>query len=345
MAGGSYIPDISGINSNCALYFPNEDEFIDLNTLGAASGRTTSSRGSGSSAPPPVAGSCSGRWTPDRPASTTAPTSLTRPVWTADPEEVAEVVRTWDSWIELGERLRRDSRRGSGQQRDHDVQPVHQRQRRAVLRHRRQAPVRRTGQRRPQGLGHCRQGGSGARSPETCRSPPTRTPAGSSWQGRRAHRGGVVGRDPGRHRTGHEGEVAAGQPAGSPGNSGGSFLAVPATCKDPEAAFAFLSWLTTPQNQAVTFNDVQLFPSTPASFTGGQMASDTGFFGPQDPLDVLRTGRRVRARRRSSAPTSARPRPSRPSWPTSRPAARTRSRPGTRPSTETDKILAKRGVL
>ena len=71
---------------------------------------------------------------------------------------------------------------------------------------------------------------------------------------------------------------------GTPGNSGGSFLAVQSTCKDPEAAFAFLSWLTTPANQAASFNDVQLFPSTPASFTGGQMTSDSGFFGPQDPL-------------------------------------------------------------
>ena len=56
---------------------------------------------------------------------------------------------------------------------------------------------------------------------------------------------------------------------GKPGNSGGSFLAVPATCKDPEAAFAFLSWLTTPANQATSFNDVQLFPSTPASPSSG----------------------------------------------------------------------------
>ena len=72
-----------------------------------------------------------------------------------------------------------------------------------------------------------------------------------------------------------------------PGNSGGSFLAVPSTCKDPEAAFAFLSWLTTPANQALTFNDVQLFPSTPASFSGGEMISKTGFFGPQDPLDFF----------------------------------------------------------
>ena len=35
MAGKAYIPDITAVNSNCALYFTNEDLFVDLNTLGA----------------------------------------------------------------------------------------------------------------------------------------------------------------------------------------------------------------------------------------------------------------------------------------------------------------------
>ena len=35
LAGKAYIPDITAINSNCALYFTNEDLFVDLNTLGA----------------------------------------------------------------------------------------------------------------------------------------------------------------------------------------------------------------------------------------------------------------------------------------------------------------------
>ena len=69
-----------------------------------------------------------------------------------------------------------------------------------------------------------------------------------------------------------------------PGNSGGSFLAIPATAKNPEASANFIRWLTTPANQVVSFNTIQLFPSTPASFQGGQLTSDTGFFGDQDPV-------------------------------------------------------------
>jgi cellobiose transport system substrate-binding protein len=119
---------------------------------------------------------------------------------------------------------------------------------------------------------------------------------------------------------------------------------VPTTCKDPEAAFAFLSWLTTPQNQAATFNDVQLFPSTPGSFTGGQMASGTGFFGPQDPLTFF-------ARAAESVPTTFVS-----TYESQTTAFATElanvEAGGKDPEqawdeavTETDKILAKRGVL
>ena len=119
---------------------------------------------------------------------------------------------------------------------------------------------------------------------------------------------------------------------------------MPATCKDPEAAFAFLSWLTTPANQATSFNDVQLFPSTPASFTGGQMTSGTGFFGSQDPLDFF-------AKAAASVPTTF------VSTYESQTAAfatelanveaggKDPERAWDDAVTQTDKILAKRGVL
>ncbi|HEX4207675.1 MAG TPA: extracellular solute-binding protein, partial [Ktedonobacteraceae bacterium] len=37
MAGHQGVPDIMGINSNIATYFPDEDQFVDLRTLGANS--------------------------------------------------------------------------------------------------------------------------------------------------------------------------------------------------------------------------------------------------------------------------------------------------------------------
>ncbi|WP_175473700.1 ABC transporter substrate-binding protein, partial [Curtobacterium sp. MCBA15_013] len=72
-----------------------------------------------------------------------------------------------------------------------------------------------------------------------------------------------------------------------PGNSGGSFLAVPKTSKNPEAAVAFAKWITGADVQSHTYNDIQLFPSTPASFENGIMRNPGDFFGDQNPLDFF----------------------------------------------------------
>jgi cellobiose transport system substrate-binding protein len=71
------------------------------------------------------------------------------------------------------------------------------------------------------------------------------------------------------------------------GNNGGSFAALPHTCKDPEAALEFLMWINSPENQALAYEDVQLFPSTPGSFA--DLAPSGSFFGEQDPLEFFST--------------------------------------------------------
>ncbi|WLR57361.1 ABC transporter substrate-binding protein [Mesobacillus subterraneus] len=47
------------------------------------------------------------------------------------------------------------------------------------------------------------------------------------------------------------------------GNWGGSFLTVPKESKHPEEAVEFIAWLTSPESQLKSFNDMGLFPSTP----------------------------------------------------------------------------------
>src|SRR5690606_1973462 len=61
------------------------------------------------------------------------------------------------------------------------------------------------------------------------------------------------------------------------------FLTLPTTCKDPEAGFAFIEWLTSPDNQAIAFNELQLYPSAPEAITDGRLKDPFHFFGPQDP--------------------------------------------------------------
>jgi cellobiose transport system substrate-binding protein len=74
---------------------------------------------------------------------------------------------------------------------------------------------------------------------------------------------------------------------GGPGNRGGSFLAITKYCKDPEAAFAFITWLESARNQAQSFLDPVLFPSTPASYDDPKMSGPDPFFGGQQIVDVF----------------------------------------------------------
>ncbi|MFC9691647.1 ABC transporter substrate-binding protein [Kribbella sp. NPDC056951] len=74
---------------------------------------------------------------------------------------------------------------------------------------------------------------------------------------------------------------------GGAGNRGGSFLAITKYCKNPQAAFAFISWLETAKNQAEAFLDPVLFPSTPASYTDPRLSAPDDFFGGQQIVDVF----------------------------------------------------------
>jgi cellobiose transport system substrate-binding protein len=74
---------------------------------------------------------------------------------------------------------------------------------------------------------------------------------------------------------------------GGPGNRGGSFLAITKYCKDPAAAFAFISWLESSKNQAQSFLDPVLFPSTPASYTDSRLMGPDPFFGGQQIASVF----------------------------------------------------------
>ncbi|MFD3405958.1 ABC transporter substrate-binding protein [Kribbella sp. NPDC058693] len=74
---------------------------------------------------------------------------------------------------------------------------------------------------------------------------------------------------------------------GGAGNKGGSFLAITKYCKNPEAAFAFISWLESSKNQAQAFLDPVLFPSTPATYADKTLTAPDPFFGGQQIVDVF----------------------------------------------------------
>ncbi|MDC3417026.1 ABC transporter substrate-binding protein [Aquibacillus salsiterrae] len=58
------------------------------------------------------------------------------------------------------------------------------------------------------------------------------------------------------------------------GNWGGSFLTIPES-DYPQEAFDFISWLTAPEQQLKSFNDMGLFPSAPAVFEAEEFLNTT----------------------------------------------------------------------
>ncbi|MGW0709874.1 ABC transporter substrate-binding protein [Streptomyces sp. NPDC002643] len=74
---------------------------------------------------------------------------------------------------------------------------------------------------------------------------------------------------------------------GGPTNYGGSYVTVTRYCRDPEGAFAFLKWMLGPENQLKAYQEMALFPTTPAAYDQPAMRKGDPFFGGQIPVDVF----------------------------------------------------------
>ncbi|MEU0386700.1 extracellular solute-binding protein [Streptomyces chartreusis] len=74
---------------------------------------------------------------------------------------------------------------------------------------------------------------------------------------------------------------------GGPANQGGSYLALPKQCRNPEEAFKIISWILSPANNARGFTDAAIFPASPASYATPAMTGGDAFFGGQKIIDVF----------------------------------------------------------
>jgi len=283
LAGNAYIPDLTNINSNVSLYFPNEDMFHDLDELGAQKYKHLYFDWKWQLGVTPTNHF---RFFP----LDTGPTGFyyrkdvfDKAKIPSDPDAVSAAMRTWDAYIELGQKLKRNvgsfmditANQLFGQYINASPEryfnkagkPLYM-QSSSTIRDAWNMAVK-----------AIKAGITGNQQVSTDQN--------AAWEsGKTAGHieavwwaqilGDTAPDTKGKWRL-------ASQPVRA-GNSGGSFICIPHTAKDPEAAFKFITWLNNPQNQARAFNDIQLFPSALDSFTSGTMKSGTGFFGDQDPL-------------------------------------------------------------
>lgn len=288
LAGNAYIPDITYINSNNALYFTNEDLFLDLSELGADSVKDDFYEWKWNLGMTPTGRFCffpldigpTGYfYRYDVFEKAGLPTS---------PEDVSSAIATWKDWIDVGVELKG----GADAFMVNDAQTVYE----AVL----NSSPERYFDTADKAL--YAQDGSAVRQAwdtavsaievgVTARIPRERgTDQNAAWaSGRTAGNVGAAWWTQVLQESAPDTAGAwrlASQPV-RPGNSGGSFAALPHSCKDPEAALAFITWINSPENQALAYEDVQLFPSTPGSFEDLSYSGD--FYGDQDPLAFFST--------------------------------------------------------
>ena len=283
LAGNAYIPDLTNINSNVSLYFPNETMFHDLDELGAQNYKHLYFDWKWQLGVTPTNHF---RFFP----LDTGPTGFyyrkdvfDKAKIPSDPDAVSAAMKTWDEYIQLGQKLKKNvgsfmditANQLFGQyinaspQRYFDKagKPLYM-ENKSTIRDAWDMAVK-----------AIRAGITGNQQVGTDQN--------AAWEsGKTAGHieavwwaqilGDTAPDTKGKWRL-------ASQPVRA-GNSGGSFICIPHTAKDPEAAFKFITWLNNPQNQAQAFNNIQLFPSALDSFTSGTMKSGTGFFGDQDPL-------------------------------------------------------------
>lgn len=283
LAGKAYIPDISAINSNASLYFPNENLFTDLNKFGAASHKGEYYDWKWSLGTTPTGRFCF--WPMD-----TGPTGFyyrqdifAKAGLPSDHAQLSTAIQTWNGFIDVGKRLRAkvnsamiinaqtifDRFIDASPERyfDKNNKPLFDQPGSAIKKAWNTAV-------------------QAIRAGITANLQTT-TDQNAGWaNGRVAGNVSAVWwaqtlqvtapATKGKWRI-------ASQPVRA-GNYGGSFLSVPTSCKDPQAAFDFIRWLTSPDNQAKSFNAIKLFPSTLASFTSGIMKSEGDFFGSQSVL-------------------------------------------------------------
>lgn len=287
LAGKSMVPDIIGINDDVATYFPNADQFHDLRELGA-------DKVEGDFLP--------WKWklgiTPENKMIAfpmdTGPTALfyRRDIFEkagvpTEPADVAAAAPDWDSYIQLGKKLKqavpgsaitdnitsifdyglaqlpKRYMTADGQYigADDHIKKVWDLAVRVVQ----------------EGLSANAQSGSTDANAVVTNG---RLVAfiGAVWWAQ-------LGPKNAAPKT--KGQWRVTPAPGGPGNRGGSFLGITKYCKDPEAALAFILWLESAKNQAESFLDPVLFPSTPASYTDSRLTAPDPFFGGQRIVDVF----------------------------------------------------------
>nr|BBH89178.1 sugar ABC transporter substrate-binding protein [Thermosporothrix sp. COM3] len=285
MAAHNGVPDILAINSNISIYFPDEDQFYDLNTLGAKEIKSQY---------------LEWKWnyglTPKNRQIAipmdTGPTALfyradlfEKAGLPGDPEEVSAQIKTWDDYFALGQKLKQAT---NGQV--YVVDSLTNLYTQLMS----QSPK----------LYFDRDGNYIGDQEHVKRNWDLAVKAyqmgidgkivSSEWN--KAANNGRIGAFV--HAVWEKQILADAAPdtkgkwriaraPGGDGNNGGSFLTITKYCQHPKEAFEVIKWLQSPQNQLTAYKTMQLFPSAFDALKSPELAQPEPFFGGQRTTEIF----------------------------------------------------------
>ncbi|GAA2794660.1 ABC transporter substrate-binding protein [Crossiella cryophila] len=291
LSGQAYLPDITMVGDDIALYFQDADQFADLRSVGAQaveseylgwkwqSGATASGQQIGF---PIDIGPAALYYRQDVFAEAGMP---------SEPDEVAAAVATWEDYFDFAERVQRklpgrylitDTKMVFTYVMAQLSQKYFDKQGRFVgdQPHVRQAWDRAlTAFRRGLTAGY-----SGSQDP------------GKSVDRHAAWNGGKevsfvnaswVTSDLKKSAPNTAGKWRVCRSPGGAGNQGGSYLTVTRACPRPDQAFEVVRWLMSPENQVRAYLEAGLFPSSLAAYTDPRLLEPEPFFGGQATMSVF----------------------------------------------------------
>lgn len=280
LAGHSFVPDITNINSDIATYFPDADQFVDLYTLGARDLKHEY---------------LTWKWdlgvTPDGKMIgfpiDTGPTALMYRVdvfkkagLPTDPDKVGPMVKTWDGYLEFGSRLVAKLPKTWMVANIGDVYGM-------VMAQSPKQYLDKDGN----FIGdqeHVKRAWDYAVKASKLKIN-ARIPDGAPDWNAGVINGAIATVDQAVWEafvieqtapdTAGKWRVCPGP--GGAGNSGGSFMAISKYCEHPDLAFDIIKWLQAPTRQTASYTSIQLFPSALSSLQDKALQAPNKFFGGQ----------------------------------------------------------------
>jgi len=287
MAGHNGVPDILGINANIATYFPDEDQFVDLRTLGSDSIKSQYldwkwNLGVGPDgkqiALPMDTGPTALFYREDLFAKAGLPT---------DPQQVTDQFKSWDNYIQAGVKMKQAT---NGKVFMFDninnvfSQAVGQQALQYFDRSNKYIGTQDTVKQAWSLANQVHQDGISANIDNWS----TEWNAGVSNGTIASFVGAVwmkqVLQDAAPNTSG---KWRIARAPGGDGNSGGSFLTITKASPHPKEAFEVIKWLESPANQLTAYKSLQLFPSAISTLDQPGMSAKEAFYGGQDTNQIF----------------------------------------------------------